>query len=86
MKDLERYLGATNSDRYQPAIMTKTPATFPFPDIPTIITDTGTERPKTDVDMTYLEKKSVDKAIRQKLRKEDLYETEMHNIYNLILG
>ena len=35
--------------------------------------------------MTYLEKKNIDEAIRQNLRKKDLYESDMHNIYNPIL-
>ena len=36
--------------------------------------------------MTYLEKKNIDEAIRQKLRKKDVYESDMHKIYNLIVG
>ena len=36
--------------------------------------------------MTYLEKKNIYEAIRQKLRKKDVYESDMHNIYNLIVG
>ena len=28
----------------------------------------------------------VNEAIRQKLRKKDVYESDMHNIYNLIVG
>ena len=50
------------------------------------ITELGTERPKTDGEMTYLEKKNIDEAIRQKLRKKDVYESDMHKIYNLIVG
>ena len=46
----------------------------------------GTERPKTDGEMTYLEKRNIDEAIRKKLRKEDFYESYIHNIYNLIVG
>ena len=53
MKEMEKYLGATHSDRYQPSIMTETADTFPNPDIPTI-TDLDIERPKKDVEMTYL--------------------------------
>ena len=52
--------------------MTETAATFPDPEIPTI-TDLGTELPKTDGEMTYLEKNNIDKAIRQNLRKKDVY-------------
>ena len=36
--------------------------------------------------MTYLENNNIDEAIRQKLRKKDVYESDMHNIYNLIVG
>ena len=36
--------------------------------------------------MTYLLKKNIDKAIGQKLRKKGVYETEMQNIYYLIVG
>ena len=51
--------------------MTETTANFPDPDMPTI-TELGTERPKTDGEMTYLEKKNIDEAIRQRLRKKDV--------------
>ena len=84
MKELERYLGTTYSDRFQPAIMTETAVTFPDPEIRTI-TDLGIERPKTDGEMTYLKQKNIDDAIRQKLRKKDVYESDMHNIYNIIV-
>ena len=50
------------------------------------ITDLGTERSKTDVDMTYLEKKNIDEAIHQNLTKKDVYESDMYNIYNLNVG
>ena len=43
----------------------------------------GTERPKIDGEMTYLEKKNIDEAISRKLRKKDVYELVMHKIYNL---
>ena len=36
--------------------------------------------------MTYLKNKNICEAIHQKLRKKYVDETEMHNIYNLILG
>ena len=36
--------------------------------------------------MTYLEKKNIDEAVRQNLRKKDVYKSDMHNIYNLIVG
>ena len=84
MKELEKYLGTKYSDICQPAIMTGTATTFPEPDMPTI-TDLGTERPKTDLDMTYLEKNNIDAAIRQNMRKEDVYQLDMQKIYNLIV-
>ena len=68
MKELERYLGAKYSDSCQLAITTETAATFPDPDMPNI-TDLGTEWPKKDGEMTYLEKNNTDEAIHQKLRK-----------------
>ena len=66
--------------------MTKTPETFSNPEIPTITPDTGTDRPKTYRKITYLEKNNIDEVICQKLSKKDVYETDMHNIYNIILG
>ena len=86
MKDLDRYLGETYTNSFQPVIINETPYTLPDPYIPTIIPDTGFECPKTDVEMNYLENKSTGKAIHQKLRKKDIYKTDMHNIYNLIVG
>ena len=53
--------------------MNETAELFPDPEIPTI-TELGTERPKTDGEMTYPEKKNINEAIRQKLRKKDVYE------------
>ena len=73
MKEMEKYLGTTYSDSCQTSIMTETSANFPDPEMPTI-TELGTERPKTDEEMTYPEKKSIDEAIRQKLWKKDVYE------------
>ena len=54
--------------------------------MPTIMTDNVAKRPKTDVETTYLKNNNIDEAIRQKFKKRDLYETNMHNIYNLIVG
>ena len=71
MKELEQYLGTTYSDICQPEIMTETAYNFPDPEMPTI-TELGTERPKTDGEMTYLEKKNINEAICQKLRKKDV--------------
>ena len=51
IKEMERYLGSIYSDICQPAIITETTATSPEPRMPTI-TDLGTNRPKTDADMT----------------------------------
>ena len=39
-----------------------------------------------DGEMTYLENKNIDESIRKKLGKKDVYESDMHKIYNLILG
>ena len=50
------------------------------------ITELGTERPKTDGEMTCLKKKNIDESIHQNLRKKDVYESDMHKIYNLIVG
>ena len=36
--------------------------------------------------MAYLKEKNIDKAIRQKLRKKNVYETDTHKIYNIIVG
>ena len=75
MKELEWYLGATYIDIWQPAIMNKTPDTFPNPDILTIIPDSGIERHKKDTYMNYLEKKNIDKSMWQKLRKKYVYKS-----------
>ena len=86
MKELERYLGANYSDSCQPAIITNTLETFPDPDMPTIVPDMGVECLNNDVEITYLENKNIDEAIHQKLRKKYVYETDMHMIYNIIVG
>ena len=85
MKELDRYLGTICSDSCQPAIMTETAATFPDSKIP-IITELGTERPKTDEEMTCLEKNNIDESILQTLMKKDVYKSDMHKIYNMVLG
>ena len=36
--------------------------------------------------MTYLEKKNIEKYIHQKMRNKDVYESDIHNIYNIIMG
>ena len=35
--------------------------------------------------MTYLENKNIDDTIHQKLRKKDVFETDMKKIYNIIV-
>ena len=85
MKELKRYLGATYSDICQPAIMSETTSTFPDTEMSTI-TNLGTERLKKDGEMTYLEKNNTDEAIRQKLRKKYVYKSDIHKIYNLVVG
>ena len=35
--------------------------------------------------MTYIEKNNIDEAIFQKLRKKDVYKSDMHKIYNIIV-
>ena len=66
--------------------MTDTPVTFLDPYIPTIMSDTGYENPKTDLETIYLENINIDEFIRQKPRKKYLYESNMHNICNPIVG
>ena len=66
--------------------MTYTPETSPKPEIPTIIPETNIERHKTELGITYLKTKNIDKDIHQKLRNKYVYENKMHNIYNLIVG
>ena len=64
--------------------MTKTPATFPDPCMP-IIPYLGIKRPKIYAEMTYLEKNKTNEFIRQNLRNKYFYESDMHEIYNLIV-
>ena len=64
--------------------MNETPDTFPDPYMPTI-TDLVTDRPKIDGEMTYPEK-YIDESIHQNLRKENVYKSDMHKIYNFIVG
>ena len=66
--------------------MTKTMTAFPDPYMPTIVTGNEYGLPKTDSDMTYLEEKNIDEAIHQKIWKRDKYETNVHKIYNIIVG
>ena len=53
--------------------MTETVANLHDPEMLTI-TELGINCPKTDGEMTYLEKNNIDEAICQKLRKKDFYE------------
>ena len=36
--------------------------------------------------MTYLKEKNIDEAICQNLRKKDVQQSDMHKIYNIIVG
>ena len=85
MEDLELYLGETSIDICQPYMMNKTLDTFPDPDMPSIIPYMGADYPKTETEVTYPKKNNIDEAIHQKLSKKDVYETDMHKIYNLIV-
>ena len=38
------------------------------------------------MEMTYLKNKTINEAICQKLKKKDVYKTDMYKIYNLILN
>ena len=60
--------------------MPKALGTLPDPEMQTIIPDMGADRPNIDGEMTYLKNKNIDEAIPQKLRKKDVYKTDMHNI------
>ena len=64
--------------------MTETPATFPDPVMLTI-PYLGIDHPKTVAEITYLEK-NIDEEIRQNMMKKDIYESDMHKIYNIIVG
>ena len=66
--------------------MTETLATSPNLKILTTIPDSDIERPKTDSEMNYLKNKNIDEAIRQQLRNKDVYESDMHKIYSIIVG
>ena len=50
----------------------------------TIIPYTVVDCPKMDSEMTYLKNKGINKSIRQKIRQKDVFETDMHKIYNII--
>ena len=65
--------------------MTETVATFRDPDMPNI-TDLGIKRPKMDGKIAYLKINNNDKSTLQNMRKRDVYESDMHKIYNLIVG
>ena len=54
MKYLVRYFEETYSDSCKPDIINETPATFPDPDMPTVIPDTGVVSPKIYMEMIYL--------------------------------
>ena len=48
--------------------------------MPKTLPDTSVERSNTDAEMTHLEKKNIEEAIRQKPRKKYVYKTDMHKI------
>ena len=54
MKYLDWYLEETYNDSCKPDIINETPATFPDPDMPTVIPDTGVVSPKIYMEMIYL--------------------------------
>ena len=85
MNELKQYIGTTYSNNCQIANMTEKPETPLNPEIPKTIPDMGVERPEMDADMTYPKKKNIDETICQKPRKKDVYETDMHKIYNIIV-
>ena len=85
MKDMERYLGATYRNSCQPDIMTDKTTKPPNPYMSTIIPFTGAGRTKKDREITYPEKKNIDRAIYQKLMNKDGYETYMQKVYNIIV-
>ena len=71
MKKLEQYFGTTGRTIYQPTIVNETPVALPNRLMPTIVTDTGADHPKTYAKMTYLNNNNSNEAIRQKLRNID---------------
>ena len=44
------------------------------------------KHPKMDAEMIYLKNKNIDDATHLKLRNKYVYETEIHKIYNIIVG
>ena len=50
------------------------------------MTDTVAEYTKTDTEMTKTKKNNINEALHQKLRKNDVYETDIHEIDNLIVS
>ena len=65
--------------------MTETVATFPNPEMPTI-TDLVIELPKNIRRDGLSKKKNIGEAIRKNQRKKDVYQSDMHKIYNIIVG
>ena len=86
LNDTEKYTGATYIDICQTSIIAETSATLLNPENPTIVPGTGIESPKTNLKMTNLKNNNIEEAIHQKLWNKDVYETNMHNIYNVIVG
>ena len=54
--------------------------------MPIITPETGAKRLKTDREMTYPKNKDIDETIHHKPKKEDVYETDTHKTYNIIVG
>ena len=46
----------------------------------------GAKHPRMGAEMDYFKKNNIYKAIHHKMRKNDMYETYMHKIYNIIVG
>ena len=74
---MDWYLGVAYSDSCQPSIITETPETFPDPDMQTIIPDMVIKHPETDGEKTYYKNYDINESICHKLRKKDVYETNM---------
>ena len=48
--------------------------------MPTINPDTGVKHPKTEMEVMYLKENIIRDAIHQKLKKKDVYETNIDKI------
>ena len=86
MKELERYLCKAYINICQTEIINETLATFPEPNTTTTMMDTGADCLQKESEMTYIKKKNINDAIHQNFRKRNVLKTNMHKIYNLIMG